>query len=37
MGGDLIIIVKFPFNIPDLEAVKSIPGRKIHGSSKEQR
>jgi SWI/SNF-related matrix-associated actin-dependent regulator of chromatin subfamily A-like protein 1 len=34
MEGDLIIIVKFPFNIPDLEAVKSIPGRKYTVTAK---
>lgn len=32
--GELILIVRFPFNIPDLEAVKSIPGRKFNVTAK---
>ena len=34
--GELIIVIRFSFSIPNLEVVKSIPGRKYHAHGKDR-
>jgi len=34
--GELIIVIRFSFSIPNLEVVKSIPGRKYHAHGKDK-